>query len=441
MSKSKKAGGSDVAGIDVGAERHYVSVSPERDSLQPVRSFGSTTPDLALLADWLWSCGVRRVVLESTGVYWVSLFAYLESRGFAVTLVDPRRLMQAPARKSDVLDCQWLRHLAESGLLVGSHCPSESVSRLRTLVRLRGTLVSDAGQQTQRMHKALTLMNVKLSGVLSDTSGQSGLAIIDAILSGQRDAASLAALKDRRCKKSEAEFVKALTGYWREDHLYELAVARELFGVYQSKLAECHGKIEAELKGWKDKDDGVELEERKRVKGPGRNDPGFDVRGELHRVSGEDLTAIEGISEVTGLTIISEIGTDVSKWSTVKRFANWLGLCPGIRRSGDRTRSGKTKGAQNRVAQALRVAAMGLLKSKTALGAYLRRMRARIGGPKAITATAHKLARLVYYLLKHGKAYVVRSQAEYEARFREQQKKSVERRARELGFELKPLPA
>jgi transposase len=427
-----------VAGIDVGAKQYYVSVPPDRDR-EPVRMFGTVTVELERLADWLVQCGVTTVVMESTGVYWVAAFEYLESRGFEVLLVDPHRLMQAPARKSDVLDCQWLRRLQEAGLLVAAFRPAEQITHLRTLLRLRQMLIAYAGQHVQHMQKALTLLNVKLQHVVSDLTGLTGMRIIKAILAGQRDPTSLVALKDGRCKQSDQAFVEALTGHWRDDHLFELKVAVELFEGYHRQLADCHTKIEAALRLFDDRTEGKRIADK-----PGwkprrhRNEPRFDVRGQVFRVTGIDLTAIEGIDQTTALLVLGEVGPDVSKWPTVKHFASWLGLCPGLHRSGGKNRSGHTKDCANRLATALRVCANALHASKTALGAFLRRLKSRMGAPKAITATAHKLARLIYYALKHGQSYVQKGMDEYEAMLKAKRLKALQKQARQLGYTLEP---
>jgi transposase len=430
-----------VAGIDVGATQYYVSVPPERDP-RPVRVFGTVTVELERLAAWLRESGVTTVVMESTGVYWVAAFEYLEARDFTVHLVDPHRLMQAPARKTDVRDCQWLRQLQEAGLLVPAFRPSQEVTTLRSLLRLRQMLIAYAGQHVQHMQKALTLMNVKLQHVVSDLTGLTGMRIIKAILDGQRDAASLVALKDPRCKQPDQAFVEALQGHWRDDHLFELRVAVELFETYHRQLAECNRQIEAAVAKFADRPrEAAKADTPARLPRRHRNEPTFDARGEVHRVTGVDLTAIEGIDQTTALIILGEVGPDVSKFPTAKHFASWLGLCPGMRRSGGKDRSGRTKDCANRLATALRVCANALHHSKSALGAFLRRLKTRMGAPKAITATAHKLARLVYYMLKHGTTYVEKGVEEYEAQLREKRIKGLQRQARELGFTLQANPS
>jgi transposase len=424
------------AGIDVGATEHHVAVPPTDDP-QPVRRFGACTADLEALADWLRACGVTTVALESTGVFWVPLFELLEARGFDVRLLDPRQLRRLPGRpESDVLDCQWLQRLHAFGLLAAAFRPADAVCVLRGYLRQRAMLVAYAGQHVQHMQKALTQMNVKLQHVVSDITGLTGLAIIRAVLAGQRDPARLAGLRDPRCKQDEAGIARALHGNWREEHLFALRQAVELYDFYQRQVAACDRQIEAQLRQFADKGGGRPLPPRPQHRRRGSHQLPFDARGALYRVAGVDLTLVEGIEAPTALVLLSEIGTDMSRWPTVKHFCSWLGLCPQRRVSGGRVLSRRTKPGAGRAALALRLAAGALHRSRSALGAFFRRLKSRAGVPKAITATAHKLARLVYTLLKEGTAYVAQGVAEYEARYRERAVKGLSRRAKELGYEL-----
>jgi transposase len=424
------------AGIDVGATEHYVAV-PAGDDPQPVRSFGACTADLEALADWLTACGVTTVVMESTGVFWIPLFELLESRGFAVRLVDARQMRRIPGRpKSDVRDCQWLQRLHSYGLLAAAFRPDEPVCVLRSYLRQRAMLVTYAAQHVQHMQKALTQMNVKLQHVVSDVTGVTGLAILRAILAGQRDPVELARLRDDRCQRSEAEIARALYGNWRAEHLFALKQAVELYDFYHKQIAACDRHIEKQLKQFEDKSGGQALPPKARRQRRGDNRPAFDARAALYRMAGVDLTVIEGIEEATALVVLSEIGTDMSRWPSVKHFCSWLGLSPCHRISGGKVLSRRTKPSANRAAAALRLAAYALHRSQSALGAFLRRLKARVGAPKAITATAHKLARLVYSLLKHGTAYVTQGMEEYERRYRERAVNNLSRRAKELGYEL-----
>jgi len=307
---------------------------------------------------------------------------------------------------------------------------------LRGYLRQRGMLVTYAAQHLQHMQKALTQMNVKLQHVVSDISGVTGMAIIRAILAGQRDPAELAKLRDWRCGHDEAEIARALYGNWRAEHVFALRQAVELYDFYKRQVAACDREIARHLRTFADRSGGRALPPKARRRRRGDNRPAFEVRGALYRMSGADLTVIEGIEESTALVVLSEVGTDMGRWPSAKHFCSWLGLCPHHRISGGKVLSRRTKACGNRAAAALRLAASGLHRSQSALGAFLRRLKSRVGAPKAITATAHKLARLVYSLLKHGTAYVTQGMEEYEQRYRERAVKNLSRRAKELGYEV-----
>jgi transposase len=429
----------NAAGIDVGSEVHWVAVPPDRDP-QPVRKFGAFTADLQSLADWLAQCGIETVVMESTGVYWVPLFELLEARGFETLLVDARRLKNVPGRKTDVLDCQWLQELHTFGLLTGAFRPTDEICVLRAYVRQRGMLVESASRHILHMQKALQQMNVRLEKVLSDITGLTGMAIIDAILGGERDPEVLAALRHEKCHHSEETIAKALHGNWREEHLFTLGQAVFLYRAYYAQIAECDRRIEAYLGSLPDASEGRPLPPGRSPRSSHRSAPAFDTRQTVYRAAGVDLTRIDGISGHTALKILSEVGTDMSRWPSEKHFASWLGLCPNAKISGGKILSSRVLPSSNRVAAALRLAAAGLHHSQTALGAYLRRMKRNKGGPAAITATAHKLARLVYRVLKHGWTYVDRGVQWYEKQFQDRLLKSLTRKASQLGFQLVPAP-
>jgi transposase len=353
------------AGIDVGNESHWVSVPP--DSPGPtVRKFGTFTADLHAIADWLIECGVTTVAMESTGVYWIALFEVLEARGLKVCLVDTRRLKSVPGRKSDMLDCQWLRQLHAYGLLSSAFRPDEQVTVLRSYLRHRAMLVSYAADHIQHMHKALQQMNVKLANVISDITGQTGLAIVRALVEGERDPQKLAQLRDPRCKHDQATIALSLQGHWRDDHLFELAQALELYEVYRGKIQSCDQQIQRCLAAMpdapRDPDHPLPPLTHKRTKA-NPNAPRFDARGELYRMCGVDLTAIDGIDANTALKLIGEIGTDITRWPTVKHFTSWLCLCPGTKKSGGRVISSRTRRGGNRAAAALRLAAQSLERS------------------------------------------------------------------------------
>lgn len=429
----------NAAGIDVGATAHYVAVPPDRDE-QPVGRFGAFTEDLHALAKWLQQCGVQTVAMESTGVYWIPLYQILEDYGFTVKLVNARAVKHVPGRKSDVCDCQWLQQLESFGLLNGSFRPEAKICVLRSYMRQRETLVQDAASQVQHMQKAMTQMNLQLHHVISDLVGVTGLAIVRAILAGERDRLKLAALKDWRIKSDENTIAKALEGDYRPEHLFALRQALELYDYYQQKIAECDQEILREMQSMGTRASAPAPAKRKKRSSP--NPFHFDSPAELYRIMGVDLTRIDGINEGTAQLILSELGLDIhQKWPTEAQFASWLGVCPNNEISGGKVLRRGTRKVVNRVAHALRMCAQSLLKSKSALGAFARRLRARRDKQIAITATAHKLARLIYRMLKFGGEYVDIGQEKYDERYRTTVIKSLERKARYLGYQLVANPA
>jgi transposase len=423
------------AGIDIGSASHFVAVPPDRDA-NPVRQFQSFTGDLERLADWLIACRIDTVAMESTGVYWIPVYEYLEARGFTVFLVNARHVKSVSGRKSDVLDCQWLQQLMSYGLLSGAFRPGAAVCALRAVMRQRDMLVASQARHVQHMQKALTQMNIQLANVISDIVGETGQRIIRAIVAGERDGERLAALRGTRIRASEAEIARALAGTWREEHLFALKQAVALFDAYGAQIVECDHQLEAMLERL-----GVHAGEpgKPKRRGQARNAPRFDVRTALYRTCGVDLTRIEGIDATTALKVISEIGPDVRRFKTAKHFASWLGLCPGTRISGGKRLSGASKRTANRAAQALRIAAMSLTRSQSALGAYYRRLCGRLDKAKAVTAAAHKLARLIYALLSKGAEYVDRGLAHEEERYRQRTLHQLTRRAKVLGYALTPV--
>ena len=427
----------NAAGIDVGATSHYVAVPADRTE-QPLQEFEAFTADLYRLADWLSECGVETVVMESTGVYWIPLFGVLEERGFEVMLVDPRRIKNVPGRKTDVSDCQWLQQLHTYGLLSGAFRPDEDIRRLRSYLRQRAMLVEYASQHVQHMQKALTQMNVKLQHVIRDITGKTGMDIIEAIVRGERSPRRLAQRRDPRIKSDEKTIAKSLRGHWRQEHIFELTQALELYRTYQDKIAQCDREIEAQLERFEDRSDG-EPPAANGKKRNQKNAPRFDVQGQLYRMTGVDLTRIDGVDGFTALKVISEVGTDMTKWPTAKHFASWLGLSPNNRITGGRVMSSKTKASGNRAAAALRLAANALHRSDSALGAFLRRKKAHLGAPKAITATAHKLARIIYSMLRYGQRYVDAGAEYYERQYRQRALHTARRRAAQLGYQLVPI--
>jgi transposase len=425
----------NAAGIDIGATMHFVCVPQGRDP-QPVQSFGAFTADLEASADWLAKCGVTTVAMEATGVYWIPLFELLERRGFEVKLVEPSRLKHVPGRKSDVLDCQWIQQLHTFGLLAGSFRPNDAICVLRSFVRQRQMLVRSLSRCVQHMQKALTQMNLKLQHVLSDITGVTGMAILNAILAGERDPQQLAKLRDGRCSHDAATIALSLQGNWREDHLFALKQAMDTLHFYQEKLVEVDQKIQALLETFEDKSQGKPLGRPAGTSKRRVSELAFDMRTHLYTMTGVDLTEVDGLDTKTVLTVISEIGLDMSRWPTEKHFTSWLSLCPGVNKTGGRaeSRNGRTRASSNRAAAALRIAASTLMRADCALGAYGRRMRARLGAPKAITATARKLAIIIYNMLKYGKAYVDRGAEYYQEQYRATMLKNLKRRAKQLGF-------
>ena len=426
----------NAAGIDIGATAHFVAVPPDRDP-QPVRQFATFTADLHRLADWLTACGVDTVVMESTSVYWIPLFEILDARGFKVLLVNARHVKNVSGRKSDVLDCQWLQQLHTYGLLSGAFRPDDDIVVLRSYLRQRATLVQGAATQTQHMQKALQQMNLLLHQVVADITGVTGMTIIRAILAGERDPQVLAQARDYRCKQSKEVIAQSLVGNYRAEHLFALQQAVTLYEVYQAQIEACDQQIDQYLASFApvtQEPPPTPAKPRQRTGNPFH----FDAQAQLYRLTGVDLTRIDGIDVGTALTVVGEIGTDMTRWKTVKHFTSWLGLCPGTKVSGGKVQSSKTKPTANRAASALRLAAASRYRSRSALGAYLRRMTARLGKPAAITATAHKLARLIYSMLRYGTEYVDRGQDYYERAYKERVVQNLTRRAKELGFVLVP---
>lgn len=425
----------NAAGIDVGGSSHWVAV-PRQACDEPVREFGAMTSDLNAMADWLLACGVDTVALESTGVYWIPVFEVLEQRGLKVWLVDARQMKYVPGRKSDVQDCQWLQKLMSLGLLRAAFRPDGEVCVVRAVARQRDVLLADQASWVQRMQKALVQMNIQLTEVLSDVMGTTGQAIIRAIVAGEREPKVLARHRHSRVKASAEEITKALTGNWREEHLFVLGQALAMYDDIAKHLAACDAKLQALLSQL-----GQAKIELGRVPRSGsKTRAEFDARQTLANWAGVDLTRINGLGLAAVLKILSEIGPDMSRFASVKHFCSWLGLCPGTKISGGKVLSAKTKRSTNRVRQALKMAAMSLSHSDSALGAFYRRLCSRMDKPSANTATAHKLARMVYFMLTRGEAFVDQGQQRYEEQQRERSIAALKRRATALGFQINPTP-
>lgn len=431
----------NAAGIDVGGSAHWVAVPPhlaEQVQQCPVfREFGAMTDDLNAMADWLLSLGVDHVALESTGVYWIPVFEVLEARGLTVWLVDARQTRNVPGRKSDVLDCQWIQKLMSLGLLRAAWRPAGEVCEVRAVARLRDVLTRAQAQWVQRMQKELVQMNIQLTEVLSDVMGVSGQKIIRAIVAGERDPAKLAKLRDRRVKASLDEVRRALTGTWHPEHLFVLEQALAMYDDHANRLEECETKLR-ELVGKRSARQ-VDLGPLPRAGTKARQE--FEVRQMLANWAGVDLTRINGLGVGVVMTLLTEIGPDVSRFASVKHFCSWLALCPGTKISGGKKLSGTTKPSANRARQALKLAAQTLARSNSALGAFYRRLCTRMDKPRANTAVAHKLARMVYFMLTRGEAYVDQGQQRYEEQQRQRSIAALQRRAASLGFMITPTAA
>jgi transposase len=432
----------NAAGLDIGSAEIWVCVPEGRDEVS-VRVFETFTVDLHALADWLEVCGVETVAMESTGVYWVPVYEILEARGFEVYLVNASHVKNVDGRKSDVIDCQWVQQLHTYGLLKASFRPDEQISALRAYVRQRENLTQYRSTHIQHMHKAIQLMNLQLKNVLSDITGQTGMQILRAIVSGERDPLKLAQFRDPRCHSSEAEIAKALTGHYRAEHAFMLQQALEQYDFYNQQIQACDVQLEQQYAAFEAQ---VDLESQPLPPAPKRrsrstNEPDFDLRTALYQMCGVDLTQIDGIDVLTVQTVISEVGLDLSKFKTVKHFTSWLRLAPHNDVSGGKVLKRGTKKTQNRATTAFRLAAQSLARSQSALGAFYRRIRAKHGAPVAITATAHKLARIFYHMLKHRQAYKDPGQDYYEQKYQQRVIKNLKRKAKELGFELVPQPS
>lgn len=431
---------SAAAGIDIGASEIYVAVSDDRSD-NPVRRFDTFTEDLHKAAQWLKECGIKSVAMESTGVYWIPVFQILERYGFDVILVNARHVKNVPGRKTDVQDCQWLQYLHSVGLLNGSFRPAQEICEVRSLLRHRDNLIKSASSEIQRMQKSLTQMNLQIHNVISDITGVTGTKIIDAILAGERDPYILADLSDPRIKADKETIAKSLTGDYRREHLFTLNQTVASYRHSLELIRQCDAEIESYLREFEPR---VEIDEpsspssggsRRKPKG---NTPAFDVKGHMHRLLGTDLTEIDGVSDLTAHVFFAEVGPDLSKFKNVSHFCSWLGLCPNNKVSGGKILSSQTRPGSNRLAQALRLSANSLWNSKSSLGDYFRRMRARHGSPKAITATAHKLARIIYHLVRKQKAFDETVFAEQEKAHEARLRKRLARQAKSLGLQLVP---
>jgi transposase len=431
----------NAAGLDIASDEIWAAAPPDR-SAEPVRKFGTFTPDLSALADWLAACGVDTVAMEATGVYWIPVYELLEQRSFRVYVVNAQHLKNVPGRKSDIQDCQWIQGLHSVGLLRGSFRPQGEIVALRAYLRHRAGLIEHRSAHVQHMQKALQQMNVQLTQVLSDVTGVTGMAIIRAIVAGERNPRVLAAMRDPKVRKSEAEIAKALTGNYRPEHVFALKQALALYDFYTEQVTECDREIARQFSNIKPMvppDDLPPLPPSNKPASRMKNEPDYDARSLLYQLTGVDLCEIDGLNESTVQTIISEVGTDLSRFPTERHFCSWLGLAPHNDISGGKVLRSHTLKTTNRAGQAFRMAAFSIARNpNTAFGAFYRRMRGRLGKKQANVATAHKIARAFYHILKHRTPYHDLGGEEYERRARERELRNLQRRAAKLGMALTP---
>jgi transposase len=436
----------NAAGIDVASEEMWVCV-PAHRAEQNVRKFGAFTDDLYAIADWLAECGITSVAMESTGVYWIPLYQVLEERGFVVCLTNARHLKNVSGRpKTDRLDCQWIQRLHSYGLLKASFRPADEICQIRTLQRHRDNLIRQASQHVQHMQKAVHQMNVLLPKVVSSMTGVTGMAIIQKILDGERNPVKLAKLRNAHCKSSQEEIAKALKGDYRAEHVFVLRQAYQAYHFVHEQLRECDRALERLVKAIDKQVDATQTPPPPQAKTPqpkAKNAHTFDsdVRTLLYECFGTDVTAIPGINETNGLVLVSELGSDVSAWETEKRFSSWLGLAPNVQSSAGKVKSSETRKMANRAAGVFRMAARAVTRSKSALGAFYRRMKARLGAPKAMTATAHKIAVIFYHLVRERTVYREAGEAEYTQQQEQRMLKRLKKQAKRLGYLLTPQEA
>lgn len=432
----------NAAGIDIGAEEIFVAVPADR-AAESVQSFGTFTCDLHALADWLEACQIRTVAMESTGVYWIPLYQTLETRGFEVFLVNAQHVKNVPGRKSDVSDCQWIQYLHSVGLLKASFRPPDEICVIRSLWRHRESLVQMAAEHTMHMQKALSQMNLQVHHVLSDITGRSGLAILDAIVAGERDPLMLAGFCHSRVKSPRAKVAKSLEGDYRPEHLFALRQSLLGYRFYQKLIAEVDVELQLKMRELPRAEQGLEQmppRTKARYYERASNEPAFDLRGELFRIAGVDLTDVPGISANTAHTIIMEVGPDVSRFRNASAFASWLGLCPEKQVSGGKVLSTRSRKVKNRAAIALRLGAHCLYHAKNYLGDFHRKMKWRLGGAEAVTATAHKLARIVYHLLSTKQPYNESLLVQCDRQESTRAEMRLRKQAANLGYMLSPIP-
>jgi transposase len=428
----------NAAGIDVGARQMFVAVTPEKDA-DPVRIFDAFTEDLEKLAEWLKQCGVTTVAMESTGVYWIPLYEILERRGLQPRLVDARHMKNVPGRRTDWQECQWIQYLHSVGLLREAFRPDDEVCAVRALMRHRQGLGEMAAQHVQHMQKALTQMNVQIHHVINDLTGLTGMAIVDAIVQGERDASKLAQLRDPRIKASPETIRKSLVGNWRAEHLFTLRQSRDLYRTYQRQIEACDQEIEKLLHQTPPRvdPDTKPLPPDKNPKSHTKilPDSTFNMRTEAYKLFGVDLTQVPGLARNI-LALYSEIGRDTSRWATAGHFTSWLTLCPDNDVSGGRVLWRGMRHHKNRAAKIFRLAAYGLHRSQSLLGDYLRRMKAKLGPAAAITATARKIAVIFYTMVKNQVEYDETKWLRLDTQRQARIENKLRRQAQRMGFRL-----
>jgi len=441
----------DAAGVDIGNESHHVAVPPGRDAV-PVREFGAWTAALEEMAQWLKGCGIQTVVMQSTGVYWMAAYDVLTRHGFDVHLVDARGTKNLPGRKSDVQECQWLMKLQTYGLLRRCFLPSEQIRKVRTVWRLRGEYIQDAGRAVQHMQRALIQMNIQLPNAISDLSGVTGQAILRAMLKGERDPEKLAALRHRQVQASREEIVHSLQGDWKEDIVFELRQAVDCYDFYQKQVGECDRQLKEYMAALPNRnlaeavseptakpEKGKKRGSANRPRKPKGNQPAFDLESELQRVLGVNAKTINGLDVMTIQTVLAEVGPDLSAWKTEQHWSSWLNLAPKRDVSGGKVIRHTREHRTNRVGNAFRLAAQALFRSKTYLGAKYRYLRAKLGAGKAVKAMARTLACLYYRLIAKGQVWVDRGSQEFERKKQQRDLAGLERKASNLGMKLVPV--
>ncbi len=426
----------DAAGIDISSREHYVSVNPDRDP-QHIRSFGAFTDDLYSISNWLKACRVKSVAMEATGIYWVSLFLILEEQGFEVLLVNARHVKNVRGKKSDMSDAEWIRQLHSCGLLSPSFQPDGFTRTLRTYMRHRKNLLEMAATHIRMMQKALEQMNIKLHNVISDITGKSGQAIIQAIILGERDPEKLILLLNAMIKENREVIKQSLKGVWKEENIFELAQSFEMYHTYRSKIVECDKRIKGLLVQKSGKSENEIVPQKDYVKS-NKNNLKFDARALLEEITGTDLTGIFGITDTNGIEILSEVGFDMTKWPTVKHFTAWLNLAPNNKVSGGKILSSKIAKKKNRAGQVFKLAAYSVQRSKNWLAMFYHRIKSRGGTKKAITATARKIAVIFYKMLTEKVKFNPISVETYVEKMKEHKLIKLQKQAKSLGLQLTP---